>query len=95
VLRRASKDGSEHKRPSFETPREGAAPQETYDSKSKRDYSIPGEHYVDLLHLQDAMVALNWAIASVIGGVCTERMEGLALRHSQLGYLRAMRNEYA
>jgi hypothetical protein len=68
-----------------------ARSRQSADSKAKRDYAIPGEHYVDLLHLQDAMVALNWAIASVIGGVCTERMEGLALRHSQLRYLRAKR----
>jgi hypothetical protein len=64
----------------------------TYDSKAKRDYVIPGEHHVNLLHLQDAMVALNWAIASTVGGVCTERMEGLALRHSQRRYLQTMRN---
>jgi hypothetical protein len=67
----------------------------TYDSKAKRDYAIPGELYVNLSRLQDAMVALNWAIASTIGGICTERMEGLALRHSQLRYLQAMRNEHA
>ena len=67
----------------------------TYDSKSKRDYAISGEQYVNLSHLQDAMVALNWAIASTIGGVCTEQMEGLALRHSQRRYLQAMRNEDA
>jgi hypothetical protein len=67
----------------------------TYDSKARRHYPIRGEHYVDLLNLQDAMVALNWAIASSIGGVCTERMEGLALRHSQRRYLQAMRNEDA
>jgi hypothetical protein len=67
----------------------------TYDSKTKRDYVIPGEHYVNLSHLQDAMVALNWVIASIIGGACTERMEGLALRHSQRRYLQAMRNEDA
>jgi hypothetical protein len=60
----------------------------TFDSRTKRDYPIPGESYVDLPHLQDAMIALNWAIASVVGGVCTERMEGLALRHMQLRYLR-------
>lgn len=39
------------------------------------------EVYVSLPHLQDAMVALNWALASVIGGVPTERMEALARRH--------------
>jgi hypothetical protein len=67
----------------------------TYDSKAKRDYAIPGEHYVNLPYLQDAMVELNWAIASTIGGASTERMEGLALRHSQRRYLQAMRNEDA
>jgi hypothetical protein len=67
----------------------------TYDSKAKREYAIPGEHYVNLVNLQDVMVALNWAIASTVGGVCTERMEGLALRHSQRRYLQAVRNEHA
>jgi hypothetical protein len=60
----------------------------TYDKVSKTDDPIPGELYVSLPHLQDAMIALNWALASVVGGPFTERMEGLALRHAQLQYLR-------
>jgi hypothetical protein len=60
----------------------------TCDKVTKEDYPVPGEAYVSLPHLQDAMVALNWALASVIGGVITDRMEGLALRHAQCHYLR-------
>jgi hypothetical protein len=60
----------------------------TFDKKTKRDYPIPGEHYVSLPHLQDVMIALNWAIASVIGGISTERIESLAARHAQLRHLR-------
>jgi hypothetical protein len=42
----------------------------------------PDEVYVSLPHLQDAMVALNWALASAVGGVSTERMEALARQHA-------------
>jgi hypothetical protein len=45
------------------------------------------EIYVSLPHLQDVMVTLNWALASVIGGIATERMEALARQH-------AMRREF-
>jgi hypothetical protein len=61
----------------------------TFDPVSKTDRPIPGEAYVSLPHLQDAMIALNWALASVVGGVFTDRMEGLALRHVQFHYLRS------
>jgi len=40
------------------------------------------EVYISLPHLQDAMVALNWALASVVGGISTERMEALARHHA-------------
>ena len=54
------------------------------DPKTKKDVPIVGadELYVSLPHLQDAMVALNWALASVVGGMPTERMEALARRHA-------------
>lgn len=65
----------------------------TYDKAAKAEYPIPGEAYVSLPHLQDAMIALNWAVASVVGGIVTERMEGLTLRHVQLRYLREKRSE--
>ena len=42
----------------------------------------PDEVYVSLPHLQDAMIALNWALASVVGGISTERMEALARQHA-------------
>ena len=42
----------------------------------------PDEVYVSLPHLQDAMVALNWALASVVGGIFTDRMEALARQHA-------------
>jgi hypothetical protein len=45
--------------------------------------------YVSLPHLQDAMVALNWAIASVVGDIQTDRMEALANRHMRLKYLKS------
>jgi hypothetical protein len=28
------------------------------------------------------MIALNWALASVVGGISTERMEALARQHA-------------
>ena len=40
------------------------------------------EVYVSLPHLQDAMIALNWALASVVGGIATDRIEALARQHA-------------
>jgi hypothetical protein len=55
-----------------------------HDPKTEKDVAIVGadELYVSLPHLQNAMVALNWALASVVGGVPTERMEALARQHA-------------
>jgi hypothetical protein len=46
----------------------------------------PDEVYISLPHLQDVMVALNWALASVVGGISTGRMEALARQHAARRY---------
>jgi hypothetical protein len=50
--------------------------------KTRPSGAMAGEFYVSLPHLQDAMIALNWALASVVGGMSTERMELLARQHA-------------
>jgi hypothetical protein len=59
----------------------------TFDPKTGMDRPILGASYVSLPHLQDAMVALNWAIASIVGGPFTEYMEALATRHARRNHL--------
>ena len=60
----------------------------TFDPKAGVDRPISGASYVSLPHLQDAMVALNWAIASMVAGPCTAYMEALVARHAQRSHFR-------